>query len=100
MEKIVFVQHVTRRSKIYITGGILTIMVKITIEDNSEQLYELFSKHMMSSAKESLHLFGIPGWKVDKADFESQSFKVIATIYNDGIDTVKDLLEKTKVEVK
>ena len=74
-------------------------MVKITIEDNTKETYDLFTDHMIKTGMDSLKLFGIPGWGIEKADF-SAPYKVTATIFNKNIDNLKDYLEKSKVEVK
>ena len=74
-------------------------MVKITIEDDSKEMYDLFTKHMIDGNTATMKLFGLDGWGIEKADF-SAPFKVTATIFNSNIQKFQDLLEGAKIEVQ
>ena len=74
-------------------------MVKITIEEDSKEMYDLFTKHMIDGNIGSLKLFGMDGWGIEKANF-SAPFKVTATIFNHNIDSLIGYLEKSKIDVK
>ena len=61
---------------------------KITIEDDSKEMYDLFTNHMIKNRDQTLKLFGLEGWGIEKADF-SAPYKVTATIFNHNIQCVK-----------